>query len=550
MIKDTPIKVIKELSRYLFIFKKFNSFHLYIGVLFLGFLFFLHSLWNGGFTMDGGTGLWMINMHYDIAVGKISLSNIEPNIEKFIKIDIPYYGIINIIPGYCLARLMKAIFRTTDFHDLMQFALHFTTFLFSVATSFMVVKLCKLLKIKDSLSWITGGLLMVYPVWLGHSFMNFKDIPTAFFYSFLTYATCLMAQCSCKGLKEKILFLFSAIGLLGVKLAFGPAILANIGFLIFWIRKEDDLLKILIHLSVLLFFIALGFYIITPASWHEPLTYLKNEIALMSKYDWNSGTLTWGECIKPRSQEWNALKYLAQWYSSQLPLGYMILFFVGTWVSIKQKLFKSPIIILILFQLLLFPFLGVCKNSVFYNGTRHLLFMLPSFVVIAALGLNFLSTVFLQKNLRIFGSVMLLSYVSFLVCDIWAMAPYQYVYYNEIGRLFLNDDNMLSDYWAVSLKQALDQVPKPFKASYVAGRPFCISLLYLKKNNLQALYKRGRDLEKFGQPFYYVFNVRARPNVLPAFLETQCRQESVVERKLLFSPHVLTLSKAFWCKLS
>src|SRR5690606_986261 len=65
---------------------------------------------------------------------------------------------------------------------------------------------------------------------------------------------------------------------------------------------------------------ACGIVLITPASWVDPVAYLRNGIMHMAAHPWLGCTLTDGSCIGIRSKDWSTIEYLKQWALVQLPL--------------------------------------------------------------------------------------------------------------------------------------------------------------------------------------------------------------------------------------
>nr|MBP9743520.1 hypothetical protein [Burkholderiales bacterium] len=169
----------------------------YIATIVLTTILFIYSLFMGGITIDESTAPRMVAMHLAVAANNITLEQV-PN-------DFIYYGIVNIIPGYLISSLLAHYYINT--HSIMlpnnmsesminitfgnyYICSHISIFLMGLLTSYLVYKILKLCKINSNIAYLSSALLLLYPSWLGHSFFNFKDIPTAFFYTLYSYYIC------------------------------------------------------------------------------------------------------------------------------------------------------------------------------------------------------------------------------------------------------------------------------------------------------------------------------------------------------------------------
>lgn len=143
-----------------------------------------------------------------------------------------------------------------------------------------------------------------------------------------------------------------------------------------------------------------------------------------------------------------------------------LLFLAGLWTFRRDT---SRLTLFILIFATLFPVGYVLyKQSPLYNSWRHMLFVYPTLVVLAALGWDRISAVPRQAWLRI-GSVAALV-VLIAPVAVWMVRnhPYQYLYYHELaGGLKGAYGKYETDYWCQSPRAAMEWLLK----EELPGRP-------------------------------------------------------------------------------
>lgn len=492
---------------------------LFYGVLIYTTCLFVHSLFVGGTTWDAESAFAMIQVHMRIARKGIPFDSIQT--------DVMFYGLTNIFPFHILSRILSPLSRFFNSPEAAYyFWMHSTVYAMSVATAFLCVRLTRLFDVREDLAWGAGALLMLMPVWLGHSFFNFKDIPTAFYYTFLTYHTCILL--THKGhLSFRMFWPFIGAGILlgGTKLILLAPVFLNLG-LIFIARYKETPNWWKVY-GLVGCFIILGVYLVTPASWREPLRYAIAAIQLMSKHAWSGCSLTWGHCIGVQTSEWNACVYFFQWFISQTPILLMPLFLVGVISALRDR--KQWLVLVPVFlQLLLLLILLMIKNSVLYDAGRHTLFLWPMFIIFVCLGIASLARQ-IQAVIPVYALLMML--------DIYALHPYSYVYFNEIARHFFDHTNMETDYWGYSMREALTLLPKKDTLTLVS-EPSHLVRPYISNNITLQDVKDPKTTD-----YYKVVITRDRArNPLPG-----CQILGQVQRQLLFSKKTLILSAVGYC---
>jgi hypothetical protein len=496
---------------------------------------FISSLYLGGITWDEPDGPRMVGIHFEVAHG---MQLPDPHVNNLV-----YYGIVNILPGYVLALFFDNYFVCS----------HITIFLMSLLTSYYVYKICLLIEIKRNVSFITSALLLLYPIWLGHSFFNYKDIPAGAFFTYYTYYVCSVVHTfNINGKISRFLYfklIITGAVLIAVKFAFLPAILLNT-LLIASQYKESIRLRIYFAVKSVILAIIVAL-LLTPGAWHQPLQYITNEISVMSKFDWGACSKLLNFCVSPKSDKWNPGTYLIFWYAAQAPLLFITLFILGIIVVVKDLCNKNIrykiILLIILVQLLLFPLLAIVHNSVFYDATRHTVFCIPMIVIISGFGLQRIDR-FKNRLLRMIFLILLTIFSSILLTDDFLLNPYQYSYYNEISRISVNDKNSETDYWGFSLREAYKTTNNNMYYSQylnLEGPSPAVLLPYVSEIKF-VRYDKNMQL-----PSNTSINLigLVRDSEIDKRVNLQrCLLVAEISRKLLFKPDRLIMSKAYHCE--
>lgn len=306
---------------------------------------------------------------------------------------------------------------------------------------------------------------------LGHSLMNPKDIPFAAGFSIaLYYMVRLLAN------MPKIHWK-SVIGLsLGIGLAFGTRAggLLLVTYL-FLFAALDFLLKYgfkgflsqgkvaLRYLGVILVIslAAYGMGILTwPAALVDPINHPLEALREFSKLGVRIRVQFMGLNIMSDDTDWY---YPIIWMFKTVPL-YALVGFVGSLVLLPVFIKRYSIIpIGLLYFASIFPvFYVIYKESLLYDGWRHLLFVYPAILLMAALFWQVLESYFIKNDtgryaIWVILGLMVLESAIFIVRN----PHYPYVYFNPIGGGVYGAFGFYeTDYWGVSIKQAIEWMEK------------------------------------------------------------------------------------------
>ena len=253
-----------------------------------------------------------------------------------------------------------------------------------------------------------------------------------------------------------------------------------------------------------------------------------------------------GTCIGVNHPDWLTLLYIWNWLSVKVPLLWLILISLQTFVWLCH--FKSLATVLnspwplVISQSAFIPAMAVVRNSNLYDADRHLLFIYPSLAIVAARGLQTLWDLGFSKRLRLI-SVSVISLLSLILfVDVLSINPYQSAYLNETSRFTHSHTTTSLDYWAVSSKELIrnSQIygslsPSPALKQGVWISPFWIGFrqldgMALSDESLPSPLFQLRDVSSFTSN-------QSRP----------CKFDAEVKRSLLFVKPV-TMSKLYLCE--
>ncbi len=307
---------------------------------------------------------------------------------------------------------------------------------------------------------------IVTPHIFAHSFMNIKD---SVFLSFLTIALYF----SIKFLKYyswKYLFLTSLFVGIATNIRIIGAILLFVCLCVWsWdsiLSKKIDKGKL--FKTILLFPITFIFLIIIwPASWNDPIGFLKHVFLNSIDYDIWSGYLLYnGEIYSSKDLPWHYIPYL---FILSTPFIYLLTFGVGVILILvktiknKWRLYRSfaQKLDLIFLGLFFLPLIAqTILGSNVYHGWRHFLFIHLPFVLIIMVAIEKIWFWYRQSSkisFRLFSSVCIsMIIVGVITTSIWMVKnhPFQNFFFN------LPSDQIQfkfeGDYWNLAYKHAFE----------------------------------------------------------------------------------------------
>lgn len=199
------------------------------------------------------------------------------------------------------------------------------------------------------------------------------------------------------------------------------------------------------------------FYVITPAAWGNITGYFNYVIENAKNFRWNDYVLFSGKMYNKTATGFPRM-YLPGMILATVPVGTLLLTAVGAVVMLLYIFARGEVVrkgyLCTLVVSGLFPLAYAVINATpVYNGWRHFYFSYAAIMIIASFAVDMLKRRFEERIVIFVGVVYILS----LMIGIGRNHPYEYAYYNEIARYFVEDSYEL-DYWDMSFKQALEYI--------------------------------------------------------------------------------------------
>jgi hypothetical protein len=293
-------------------------------------------------------------------------------------------------------------------------------------------------------------LYILYPRFFGESFYNIKDIMFFSWYVISLYFALRWLE------DNRNTFLLPAAAAFAITantriLGISVLLLVCVFAIAIDMRKKLSFWRAIQKPLMLAALAFVCYVVITPFAWENPL---KNTIDTFLHFidykPWNNTHLYMGEMIT-RHVPWH---YIPVWMGLTIPLLYIAMFFTG--IARKPAHLFDAFFVALFFCTML-GFIGLRIGM--YDGWRHAYCIYGSFLYVAVLGLE-RSFAFLQNKRaalrRGFACVVAASMV-YLFVWIAANHPYQYIYFNIVGRQFA-EKNFALDYWDVSFTDLMRKV--------------------------------------------------------------------------------------------
>jgi len=203
-------------------------------------------------------------------------------------------------------------------------------------------------------------------------------------------------------------------------------------------------------------------YLFFPYLWEDPICRFIEVFSSLSKYNWEGRNLYFGELIPANDLPWH---YIPVWITITTPILYVVLFIFGAFLITldfcKKRKFNFIAVQDILFLgLIIGPiFMIIVLESVLYDTWRHLFFVYPFIIVIAAIGWSRIST---KGDSKKYFSVIKIGVTSILLFQtaLWMYSnnPNQNLYFNALAGNKLLEQKWEMDYLGLSNKEGLNYI--------------------------------------------------------------------------------------------
>ena len=430
----------------------------------------IYTYQDYGITLDEGVERKTAFLNYQYAYKRLT----GETVGKFFNIELEeykdrYYGVALQLP-MVFAEHMTGFTMPLRDAFLMR---HLYTFVLCMAGWVCFYLFCK--QVFNN-SWIALlGMLMValYPRFWGEQFTNIKDMVFAASCcaSMMGVAMCLKHEGKWKyeilgAVLNAVCANTRFIGFQFPALLFGYRILRDWfidgsahGRGKAWIKGE--LPRYFCHLLLVL----AVYFLISPASWENPLEYLSGVFRTFTNYStWNGNVLFLGRFYPGDQLPWY---YLLIWILLSAPLWYLLLAVIGIWDAgkafaekhgLKKWLAGEHRYFVFCLVIAAIPLTTpVFKEVTLYNSWRHAYYVFPALVVLALFGLRRLWCCMRSK--RIMRQIMTVTICVMLSLQAgWTVYnhPYEKVYFNAVGRQ--NAELLDRDYWYETVYEQLQVI--------------------------------------------------------------------------------------------
>lgn len=376
-----------------------------------------------------------------------------------------FHGVAGIVYGFLFDNVTH--FSRAGFYEIKNFIPYFTTsHILNSLTGFIAMLYTGLVARKVK-SWRAGVLAFVFiilsPRFFGSSMNDPKDIPYAAANIFSLYYMISFFQSWPKPKVSTMVLLAVGIGsAIGVRVGALMLIAYLFLFAIFvWaasLREKTNAVN-LIRLVFYCFLISVAGYFLGLIFWpYGQLNPILNPIQALYKFSnfstfWDGYVLFEGKRILAKQLPWH---FIPKWISISSPLHVLsgVLFFISFIYPIVKRI-NYRWLAMVVFAAI-FPIAYVIlQKAVLYDSGRHLFFVYPSLVVLAALGWDYLFDSLRKKSLQIVACVVLSASVLEPLSWMIRNHPNEYVYFNPlVGGIDGAFSYYDTDYWGNCMRPA------------------------------------------------------------------------------------------------
>ena len=396
-------------------------------------------------------------------------------------------------------------------------AYHRLRHLFIALLGFLVIWFSSLLA-KEIGGWRAAILTLLFlflsPRFLGHSLMNPKDIPFATGYIIAIYFMIRFFKNFPKVHRNDVIGITMGVGLaLGTRagglllivffMLFGAIHFAiNNGLRNWNFRVIGQYLKCLVPISLFGYLLAILFW---PAALLNPLHHPLLALTSFSNLEIYIRLLFEGENMMSNQIPTD---YILIWMWKTIPL-FCIVGIIGSILffnTLMKKYALFPLIVLLVSGI--FPALYIAlQHSVLHDGWRHLLFIYPSLVILAALFWVALTNYFREKKMYRYIGYAFIG-ITCLECALFIARnhDYPYVYFNPLaGGMKKAFGNFETDYWGLGVKPAIDwmQDQKILDPEMVDSITIATSFYYNLTHQLDASFRNKVKVKYLRYPDRY-----------------------------------------------
>lgn len=327
-------------------------------------------------------------------------------------------------------------------------------------------------------------LLLLTPVYYGHSFMNPKDIPFAVVFLVCLYyligAYDRLPRLGAKWIAMVGVPIGIALGIrVGAVMLFGYVVVLILLWMLAKYRKSPSYRGRIITRDfwpALLSCLGVGTiaWLVMLLFWPygqlspilNPLRGLRREAHFT---DFEANSLYQGRFIPSDSLPWD---YLPTWFAITLPEFYGVILGIGLLTLVVRRIAKSSASdpdqqskLLFLVFATCFPIVtAMVMRPILYDGNRHFLFVVPPLAVLTGVTLAWLLSGALPRALKIATAAAVVAIGALTAADMVRLHPYEYIFFNRsFGGLREALGRYETDYWGLSHKEGIEWLIDNYK---------------------------------------------------------------------------------------
>lgn len=323
---------------------------------------------------------------------------------------------------------------------------HLLTFLFSVLGIGFFYLLLRELRFNRFWSIVGLLLLVASPRIFAHSFYNSKDV--VFMHGFITACYTLVRFIRHTNWRTALLHGIACGLLIDIRIL---GFFVPVFTIVFWsiriLWDQSRFRSMIFPMSLFGICTLLTMVAFWPTLWHDPIGEFMNALTKMSDYPWDDPILFEGRFQLPKELPWY---YLLKWILISTPVFILVAAAVGSvgWVWSHERDLTDKL--LPLFWIVLPLSVIIWKHATVYDGWRHVFFIYPAIIILAAHGAQLMFETNQLKHYTRWIAVVL------AIVPLWWMVrnhPQQQVYFNPLAR---NSawSNYEMDYWGLSYHEA------------------------------------------------------------------------------------------------
>lgn len=416
---------------------------------------------------------WDESVHHEYGrlIAKFYLSGFTDDSSKYFSDLIYYGGFFEVWMGFIDILVNKKSFPIWEVR-------HLTTGVFGLfglwGAYLLVLRVFK----SQRTAFLTLILLLTHPILYGHLLINSKDIPflTGYVWS-VFYLLKILEHLPGFSAKNALLLgvwigITSGIRMGGTVLYLYTAVFVSMGLILCLWKKETQWgpafisgLKTAFVVFPLSYAWMLAFW---PWAQDRPFANLMEALARNENFQWTGFVLYDGKITKGIELPWHYLPKMLLIQTPEIILMGLVVALVFAISRIRKVPLKQQLNTGLIVFAAIFPVAFILiKSAHVYDGFRHVLFVTPFFVILAALGLNEVLS-FLESRRRLYQQIASVLICGFILSNIVMMIrlhPYEYTYFNQLAggprEAYKRYD---SDYWGMSLLPLMKQFDKAIQA--------------------------------------------------------------------------------------